>query len=109
MFVMFHLTLVGPDGVCVEHGHDANAIAMQGHSAHQVPHGTSHGASTDHPCETPGSAHCCDAVNSCAVTLAVAERATAPFVAMECDGPPSVAVRQPLSRSVAPEPPPPKA
>lgn len=109
MLVMFHLTLVGPDNACAG-GHPAPAGHMQGHQVHQ--HGASdvmsHGGSHQ-PCETPSSSHCCEAVTSCAVTLAVAERGAVPMLAIgraAIHSPPLTAL---LSRSLAPEPPPPKA
>jgi hypothetical protein len=110
MFVMFHLTLVGPDDVCAEHGRGAHSAQMPGHHAagDAAIDRMSHGES-DRSCQTPSSAHCCEAVTSCAVTLAVAERAIAPATPAGRGGVPAAVTSALLSRSLAPEPPPPKA
>jgi hypothetical protein len=109
MFVMFHLTLVGPDNACAD-GNGATTGSMRGHQAHHhgasgvLPHSGSH-----QPCETPNSSHCCEAVTSCAVTLAVVERGGSPTFALSNAAVHSPPLSVPLSRSLAPEPPPPKA
>jgi hypothetical protein len=112
LFVMFHLTLVGPDDVCAEHGQGAKESRTHGQDGHQMAMaGVEQAASnvSHNTCETPRSPHCCEAVTSCAVSLAVVERSAAPAISIGRDGIPATPVGALLSRSLAPEPPPPKA
>jgi hypothetical protein len=105
MFVMFHLALVGPDAACATHSMHEQAMTPPASEA--ASHSMEHGDSKI-PCDTPSSAHCCDAVTSCGVVAAIEtpDRA-APGVALATPVPPSTASRL-LSRALAPEPPPPK-
>jgi hypothetical protein len=112
MLVTFHLTLVGADAVCAEHGtpdgmshHSASGTNASG-GGMMVPapeHGDSH-----RPCETTGSSHCCDAVTSCALTLALTAQGELSLASAL--GSISIAGGDTilLSRSLGPEPPPPK-
>jgi hypothetical protein len=117
--LMLHLTFVGADGACAEHGDRGER--QQGHAhAHATPGGHGHhdvslgaeavgDAATDQPCETPTQPGCCRAMSSCAVNAAFMERAFAsprPPVRASIE---SAALTIPLSRVTAPDPPPPKA
>ena len=106
-FTMAHLAVVGSDLVCAKHSVTQVAqadVAMPGMDHGQTGH---HGDQP--PCKTPARADCCQAVASCAVSVAIAS------VVAVADAPPmSSAVlasidNVPLSRVAAPDPPPPKA
>ena len=104
----FHLMLVGPDNVCTMHGHSAQPSAMSGMADHGSPDADMHDGQSKVPCDTPTSAHCCDAFASCAIAVAldageqvIAVAPLAEAVAASIDDPL-------LSRALGPEPPPPK-
>ena len=109
--LMLHLTFLGADTTCAEHGsHPANA--------HQ--HGSSHGNhvvapshttvnTTNTPCETPTQPECCRAMTSCAVNAAsegTARVAQLPPVHSVIE---AAVMRLPRSQVTSPDPPPPKA
>lgn len=106
----FHLMLVGPDNVCVEHAPSSQAGVTTGMAMDHAAPGTGmdHGTSKN-PCDTPSSAHCCDAFASCAVTAALdaAERLFA--VTTPASLIPAPVEAPLLSRALGPEPPPPRA
>jgi hypothetical protein len=109
MVVMFHLTLVGPDNACTVHGrqgHSSHMMDMPGHDG-MFSDAMVHGNSGE-PCETPSSAHCCEAVTSCSVSAAIdAQRDPLPSVLLASTAPASTDAHL-LSRALGPEPPPPK-
>ena len=109
MLLMSHLMLVGPASTCAEHdtaGQSA-AVATPGHSG-MSDHGMGGGESKI-PCETPSSAHCCDAVTSCTVAAAIDAPARSLPELTIAQAVPVSAPGQLLARAVAPEPPPPRA
>ena len=105
----FHLMLVGPDNVCATHGRSSDAAAMPGMPMERgSPDADMHHGESRVPCDTPSSAHCCDAFASCAITVAldapeqlVSDASLALTVPASADDPL-------LSRALGPEPPPPK-
>jgi hypothetical protein len=107
MFVMFHLILVGPGSACAGHGEGGHAMAPSSQSA-MLDHAMGHGDSTI-PCETPSSAHCCDALTSCSATAALDVPARSLAVLTVARMVPTSRSGQLLSRARAPEPPPPRA
>ena len=100
--VMLHLTVARADAVCAMH-HEAPATAHEG-----MDHG---GAPAEKaPCDAPMSAEYCQTLASCAPVLSLNEALGA--IAAPAIVPTTIAlavVERPLSRSTAPEPPPPKA
>lgn len=109
MLVMFHLTLVGGDVACAEQGHHGAMARMTDAPANEPgPGHQSHHDSSRAPCETPASAHCCDAVASCGiVALAALAGTSVPIVVAGIATAP--ATPNLLSRALGPEPPPPRA
>lgn len=99
---VLHLSVARADADCDMHTHDAPA------TGHEGMHHDASAPAEDEQCETVAS-DCCLALLSCAPMLRVSE------VAMTSDSPLArVAILQavielPLSRTTAPEPPPPKA
>ncbi len=106
----FHLLMVGPDNVCAKHVHSshgsvatADMTMEHGSPDAGMPHGESRV-----PCDTPSSAHCCDAFASCTVTVALDARDSTIAVPMLASIVPASTDAALLSRALAPEPPPPK-
>ena len=99
---VFHLSVARADAACAMPQHDAPAADHEG-----MDHGA--GPTTEETsCETPLS-ECCQALVSCAPTLSFSEARLVtdlPTVHMTVV---SAVIERPLSRSTAPEPPPPKA
>lgn len=106
----FHLMLVGADDVCAKHVHPSlESVApklmtmVHGSTDTDMEHGTSNA-----PCDTPASAHCCDAFASCTVTVALEANEHATAGPTVTPGVPA-SIDEPLvSRALGPEPPPPK-
>ena len=110
--LMLHLTFVGADLACAEHG-DRSADEHRGMMAHHEHHTTAAHTegvtATDQPCETPTQPQCCHAMTSCAVGAAL-ERGMGPdSVPPIRDVIESAIMRLPLSQVTSPDPPPPKA
>jgi hypothetical protein len=106
---MLHLTLVGPDEVCVDHGravaaaqpnNAAPAHAQSEHAEHHRDSGTHHQNHT--------SPRCCDAVSSCTITFAASDDAAGSTDLRQIAAVPVVATGRLISRVLGPEPPPPK-
>jgi hypothetical protein len=106
-FSMAHLAMVTGNPACEKPESKAAQPADMANMHHAVP--ADHGSAPQkEPCDAPASGKCCEAVTSCAVaiTLPSAMRLqemprVASFVAASID-------EIPLSRVVAPDPPPPK-
>ena len=106
-FTMAHSAVVGRDVACEKHSsHAAQAVTDHMHSGaadangETVPHKV--------PCDIPATTKCCDVVTSCAVAFALTsplDLQRQPIVAAAIF---SRIVEIPLSRLVAPDPPPPK-
>ena len=111
--LMLHLTFVGADLTCAQHG-DRPAGSHEHPLAHHEHHVAAAHAETvaaaDQPCETPTQPECCHAMTSCAISAAFADGARASSVP-----PVRQAIRGvrwcacPLSQITSPDPPPPKA
>jgi len=101
---MLHLSVARVDAACAMHD---GAPAESSHEGMQ--HGDAHAPAEKVPCETPASADCCQALASCAPALGIAEGAdvVTPLIVHATIA--AVVSERPLSRSRAPEPPPPKA
>jgi hypothetical protein len=110
--LMLHLTFVGADLSCAQHG-DAPA---RGHQHGMMDHHRGDAASvheltpaSEQPCETPTQPGCCRAMTSCAINIAFGNGSAlgelpprhARIASSVSDAPPS--------QTAAPEPPPPKA
>jgi hypothetical protein len=100
---MLHLNVERADAACALH-HDAPAAGHEG-----MQHGAE--APVDEtPCETPASPDCCAALASCAPVLGLdASSVTISSAAIVPMTIVAAVIERPLSRSTAPEPPPPKA
>jgi hypothetical protein len=109
-FLMLHLTLVGADWRCAEHGDQnvAGPAAVSSQHASMVA-GNSESAATDQPCQTPAQPECCRAMTSCAVNAALRADADVRQVPPTRSVIESALVRTPLSPTASPDPPPPKA
>src|SRR5688572_6642601 len=101
---MLHLDVARADAACAMHGEGAPAASHEGMDHHA-------GAPADEaPCDRPDSPQSCQSFASCAPAVSVTEEAgtTLSPAIVHVTITPAVAER-PLSRSTAPEPPPPKA
>ena len=109
MLVMLHLALVGGDAACAEHGEHRAMARMSEAAAHDAAAShEAHHASDRAPCEAPATAHCCDALASCAMVALGAPVGTSVSIVVGAVAPPA-ASRALLSRASGPEPPPPRA
>lgn len=106
MVLLAHLSFVGNDAVCAPHsaGHAAMMRGMTHGMTREMPR-----AMADAPCQVPSSAHCCDAMTGCAITLALVDGVGHQQMLMDDVGVPNTASDTPASLRTAPEPPPPKA
>lgn len=110
--LMLHLTFVGADWSCAQHG-DAPARghqhAMMGHHRGEATAVHELTSAPEQPCETPTQPGCCRAMTSCAINIAFANGAALgelpPRHAQIGSGVSDV----PPSQMAAPDPPPPKA
>ncbi len=110
MSLMLQPALAGPDYACANHGRESQPSAdIHRSSEHAMGRSGTHHDSPRVPCKTSGSVRCCEAVASCAVTLAVTTPDRAPVVADAASGVPVTADGTLLARAVGPEPPPPKS
>jgi len=117
--LMLHLNVAASDSACAKHaaGHD--------HAEHASEVGTmagmhmtratemqttlpSHAEHPSRPCETPIVPSCCQAMASCSSTYA-ANQVSADWLPIRADAFVRTAVKVPLSRVFAPDPPPPRA
>lgn len=104
-FTMLHLTVALANADCSMHEHDAAAGAHAG-----MHHDGGHAPAEKTPCDTPVAPKCCQALVSCAPILAIDEGSEVVTTVAIAHAPIAAAVSErPLSRSTAPEPPPPKA
>ena len=100
---MLHLSVARADACAM---HDS---APAGSSHDGMQHGDGGAPAEQAPCDTPSAPEGCQALASCAPVLSVAEAYEA-TTALIAHAPIAAAVSErPLSRSRAPEPPPPKA
>ena len=107
-FTMAHVAMVGSDLACDRHEPGATHAAGMANMHHGDAATEHQGASRKAPCDVPASNKCCEAVTSCAVEVTLSPSMTLhemPLVASAFA--PSVD-EIPLSRVVAPDPPPPK-
>ena len=110
--LMLHLTFVGADWACAQHG-DAPARGHQhaamGHHHGDVASVHELAPAPEQPCQTPTQPDCCRAMTSCAINAAFPSGAALgelpPRHAQIAPGVSDV----PPSQTAAPEPPPPKA
>ena len=107
-FTMAHVAMVGSDLACDRHGPGASPAADMAAMHHGDGASEHAGDNTKKPCDVPASNRCCDAVTSCAVgaTLAPAMSLHEMPLVASTFGPSIDEI--PLSRVVAPDPPPPK-
>lgn len=107
-FTMAHLALVGSDLVCAKHG--VAPTAQPGDAMPGMDHGQPAGQTGDkQPCKTPTRADCCQAVASCAPSMAMASVVAIAEAPMMSSAALAFIGQIPLSRVAAPDPPPPKA
>ena len=109
---MLHLTFVGADLTCAQHG-DRPATSHEHAVAHHEHHiAAAHVetvAAADQPCETPTQPECCHAMTSCGISAAFAGGARASWVPPVRQAIEATVMRLPLSQITSPDPPPPKA
>ena len=107
-FTMAHLALVGGDLVCAKHA--VARAAQPGDAMPGMDHGQPAGQTGDkQPCKTPTRADCCQAVASCAPSIAMASVVVVSEASMMSSATHASIDSVPLSRVAAPDPPPPKA
>jgi hypothetical protein len=110
--LMMHLTFVGADFACAQHG-TTSAVghehAMAHHQAHAIAVHVEDAGSGQPPCEIPSQPQCCQALTSCTIAAALDGDSRSTSVPFAHVGIASALMRAPLSRIVAPDPPPPKA
>jgi hypothetical protein len=108
---MLHLSFVGGDLVCANHGsHQAasveeNVTGMLDHDA--MHHGGGTSESSD--CPTPSVPHCCDALAACGPALALGSVGPGSLTVIAPADLPHASASHLTSRARGPEPPPPKA
>ncbi len=109
--LMLHLTFVGADLACAQHG-DRPTQGHQHAMRHQQHRGAAvhvEAATGNQPCDTPTQPACCQAMTSCAIN-ATCERVDRSASVPPCPNVIAPAVtRIPSSPITAPDPPPPKA
>jgi len=107
-FAMAHAAVVRRGVACDKHSSHAAQAAITDHmhsgvddaDAETVPHKV--------PCDIPVKTKCCDVVTSCAVAFALTSTSTSQSEPIIAAAVVSRIVEIPLSRLVAPDPPPPK-
>jgi hypothetical protein len=108
--LMAHLTFVGADFSCAQHG-DRGMIshheAAPSHAAMAMR--TTAAAATDQPCQTPTQPECCRAMTSCTISAALGTPDASSERPLSRDVIASALMRIPRSPITAPDPPPPKA
>lgn len=110
--LMLHLTFVGADLTCAQHGNRPARTREHAMGHHDRHIAAAHGetvAAADQPCETPTQPECCHAMTSCAISAAFqggVHPGSIPPVRQAIE--PAV-MRVPLSQITSPDPPPPKA
>lgn len=110
--LMLHLTFVGADFACADHGNrpaQAREHTMGHHEHHVAAAHVEAAIATEHPCETPTQPECCHAMTSCAISAAFERGTRSDLVPLLRDVIEPALTRVPLSRITAPDPPPPKA
>ena len=104
-FSMAHVVIVGRVVSCDKHEAQAADMANMHHADADAGHGT---VPQKKPCDVPATTKCCDAVTSCAVAVTLPQS----VVPREMPLLASLVIASideiPLSRVVAPDPPPPK-
>src|ERR1043166_7523455 len=111
MLGMLHLSVAGGDLTCAKHGVAASTPSRHAHVAeHQHRHSQPVHAHADESdqCDTPVTVHCCAAMMSCAPTVLPSVVATAEPTLFDSEKP-TARADAPLSYSMAPETPPPRA
>ena len=108
--LLLHLNFARADVACSAHaGHSAKA--SQGHHAgaahHEMP-SSAPGPHSEKSCDTPAQADCCLALTSCSVALGAADASDVSTSERPHDGVVAATMSAPVSRLVAPEPPPPR-
>ena len=115
---MLHLNVVRADLTCATHSHDRSSQDRSSHSAHE--HGApasshsmsmhaEHAVTSTESCDAPVQVDCCSALVTCSVALGLNTHASWLSAMTSHDLVDTVAQNAPLSRTGAPEPPPPKA
>ena len=102
---MLHLSVARVDAACAMHDGAATESSHEG-----MQHADADAPAEEAPCDTPASSpDCCQALASCAPALSLAEGAdvVTPLIVHATIA--AAVSERPLSRSRAPEPPPPKA
>ena len=112
--LMVHLTLVGSDRVCADHGVAGPHPASSERSSEDAPDHDHHGATSadagadDDECRMPTRPRCCEALASCSVSVDVSSGSND----LDTRGLLAVAIgRSPVilqSHPAGPEPPPPR-
>jgi hypothetical protein len=101
---MLHLSVARVDAACAMHDSAPAATSHEG-----MQHADADAPAEEAPCDTPASPDCCQALASCAPALSLAEGANVVTLLIVHATIAAAVSERPLSRSRAPEPPPPKA
>ena len=109
--MMLHLTFVGADVTCAQHGSRAMSAHEHGSARHEHMAAASNVrvSGTEQPCDTPTQPQCCRAMTSCAVNAASERGTRLAQVLPAHDAIEPAVMRTPLSQVTSPDPPPPKA
>ena len=114
---MFHLNVIANDAACAKHpaAHaqaelESNETAMPGMDMGRASGSAASGniAQPTHPCETPVVPSCCRAMVSCS-SVYVGNKSTADASRLKRAHFARSTIETPLSRLIAPDPPPPRA
>ena len=105
---MSHLVVAGSDLVCATHGH--HVVAEQAPESmpgmHQHDGG---GQSEKERCKVPARSDCCEAMTTCSANAALVSAVDADALTSYDAGHLAFVADAPLTRIIAPDPPPPKA
>ncbi|MEO6876917.1 MAG: hypothetical protein ABI205_00450 [Gemmatimonadaceae bacterium] len=109
--LLLHLNVASSDAACATQAGMASAAMAGSTPSHSMSgmagNGGQHQQHGVAPCETPSQANCCQALVSCSAVFTINRAlALAPSVARAAI--PGSVIDVPLSRIIAPDPPPPK-
>jgi len=109
---MLHLNFVRADLACATHAHDSASHMAQEHepsATHAMSMQGEHAVGANESCDTPAQADCCQALVPCSLALGLNTATSLIGVLVSHDIVRVALQSAPMSRTGAPEPPPPKA
>ena len=108
--LMLHLTLVGADFSCAQHGDRGTVSHHQATRSHAgMTAAAVEASATEQPCQTPTQPECCRAMTSCAINATLGVPGDTQDRPVVREAIVSALMRIPRSPITAPDPPPPKA